>query len=104
MNADKDPNIAPDAEYDYNEFTGKVERVHPGATKPNDDLSSDAQETMHSYTRYSSIAFQMLAAMLLGVGGGLFLDKYLHTSPWLTVVFSLLGVAFAMHIIIKQTR
>jgi F0F1-type ATP synthase assembly protein I len=86
--------------YNYNEFTGEIER-----NTHNEDLilKSAPKRAFDSYAQYSSIGFQMIAAMLLGALGGLQLDKRLHSSPWLTVIGTLIGVALAMYIIIKET-
>lgn len=103
---DKQPNDAPENEnviYDYNEFTGEIERTTVAAAHKNSASKSNSKRAMESYARYSSIGFQMLAAMLLGAFGGLQLDKWLQTSPWLTVLLTLLGVAMAMYIVIKET-
>lgn len=86
--------------YNYNEFTGEIERIKDSDNK---QLKSPPKRTFESYARYSTLGFQMLAAMLIGTFGGLQLDKLLHTKPWLTIIGTLLGVAMAMYIIIKET-
>jgi ATP synthase protein I len=42
--------------------------------------------------RLSSIGIEMGVAVLIGYLMGHFLDKWLGTNPWLTVVFVVLGV------------
>jgi len=55
------------------------------------------------YTRYSSLAMQMLVVIAGGVFGGFKLDKYLHLKfPVFTVSFSVLSVALAIYIAIKD--
>ena len=49
------------------------------------------------YARYSTMAFQMIATIGLGVWGGIKLDEHFHTSPVLTLILSLLGVGGAMY-------
>lgn len=88
------------ADYDYNEFTGEITRKT--SKSDNSDQKSDAQGSMSNYARYSSLGFQMIAAILLGVLGGIWLDKLLHSSPWLTLLGTLLGVALSMYIVIKE--
>ena len=47
-----------------------------------------------NYAKYSSIAFQMLFIILIGVFGGMKLDEYLNWDfPVFTVVFSILSVS-----------
>jgi hypothetical protein len=56
------------------------------------DLSPEKKKkSLVSYTRYSNIAFQMLIIILIGVFGGVELDKWLKLSvPVFTIVLSLL--------------
>ena len=48
------------------------------------------------------MAFQMIAAMLLGTYLGYRLDQLVGTAPFLLIVGLLLGVGLAMYIIIKS--
>ena len=40
---------------------------------------------------YTSLGFILPAAALVGSAAGWLLDRWLHTSPWLTVVLGFLG-------------
>jgi F0F1-type ATP synthase assembly protein I len=56
-----------------------------------------------SYARYSSIGFQMLAIILLGVFGGMKLDQWLELkTPVFTVIFSILFVILAIYYAVKD--
>lgn len=58
---------------------------------------------LYNYARYSGLAFQMIAIILLGVFGGIHLDRYLETSrPWFTALLSVAGVAIAVYYAIKD--
>lgn len=58
---------------------------------------------MQSYQRFIGAAFQMLVTILGGVFLGVYLDGYLHTAtPWFTLVFSLVSIAFALIALIKS--
>ena len=46
-------------------------------------------------TLATQIAFLIIACVFIGVFLGVKLDNWLGTSPWLLLVFSLLGVASA---------
>ncbi|MBI5167703.1 MAG: AtpZ/AtpI family protein [candidate division NC10 bacterium] len=35
----------------------------------------------------------LVAATAIGLAMGYYLDKWLHTSPWLTILFLLFGIA-----------
>ena len=59
---------------------------------------------LNNYLKYSGMGFQMLAAICLGVLGGVYLDdKHPATEefPLFTVVGSLLGVFLALYIPLK---
>ena len=43
--------------------------------------------------QYAGAGFQFTAAVLAGVFGGIWLDKRLGTSPWLTIVLVFAGAA-----------
>ena len=58
---------------------------------------------LYSYAKYSGIAFQMLAIILIGVFGGVKLDEYLNLSfPVFTVILSILSVFFSIYYVIKD--
>lgn len=60
---------------------------------------------MKDYLKYTTLGFEILAAMLVGCGGGYLLDMYLHTSkPWFLIIGALSGCGFAIYLIIKQTQ
>ena len=52
----------------------------------------------------SQIGITMAACVFIGVFGGRFLDGWLGTSPWLLLVFSLLGVAAAFRAIFQLAK
>ncbi|MCD4697982.1 MAG: AtpZ/AtpI family protein [Bacteroidales bacterium] len=58
---------------------------------------------MDSYAKYSSIAFQMLFIILLGVFGGIKLDEWLNLHyPIFTVILSMLSVILAIYYVVKD--
>jgi F0F1-type ATP synthase assembly protein I len=65
--------------------------------------SRKKKEYLDSYARYTSIGFQMLAIILLGVFGGLKLDQWLELkAPVFTVIFSILFVILAIYYVVKD--
>ncbi|MDR2962137.1 MAG: AtpZ/AtpI family protein [Bacteroidales bacterium] len=52
--------------------------------------------------KYSNIAFQMLAIILVGVWGGVKLDAWLGFTSLFTVICSLLGVFSALYVVLKE--
>ncbi len=53
------------------------------------------------YLKYLGLGSQLAATVLVTVFLGLWLDKKLNTSPFLTIVLSLLGVFSALYNFIK---
>lgn len=68
-----------------------------------DRKSPEQDSALHRYAYYSNLGFEMAALIAAGVFGGIKLDKLAGTSPLLTVVFSLAGVALSMYLLIKKT-
>ncbi len=63
----------------------------------------DKKNAFKSYARYSSIAIQMLAIILLGVFGGIQLDKLIEWGiPVFTVSFSFISVILAIYYVTKD--
>ncbi len=59
-------------------------------------------DSLRAYSRYSTIAIQMVVIILATSLGGVQLDKIAGTKPLLTIILSLLGVISAMWLIIKE--
>ena len=58
---------------------------------------------LNSYARYSSIAFQMLAIILLGIWGGVKLDEWVQFQfPVFTLILSFVSVGMAIYVVIKD--
>jgi F0F1-type ATP synthase assembly protein I len=58
---------------------------------------------LSNYARYSGLAFQMVAIILIGVFGGIKLDKWLSLKfPVFTVILSLFGIGIALYTGIKD--
>jgi len=61
------------------------------------------KKSLDSYTRYSSIAFQMLVIILIGVFGGIKLDDWLKLSvPVFTIVLSILAVILSIYTVTRD--
>ncbi len=62
-----------------------------------------SKEKLSNYTKYSGIAFQMTAIILLGVFGGKKLDAWLELKkPVFTAVLSLIAVILAIYYAIRD--
>jgi F0F1-type ATP synthase assembly protein I len=57
----------------------------------------------NKYLKYSSLGFQMLVIIAgLSLLGDYLDERLAFETPWLTLVFSLLGVTASMYLLIKQ--
>lgn len=66
-------------------------------------MNNQKKNSLNSYARYSSIAFQMLAIILIGVFGGYKLDGWLNMSfPVFTLLFSIISVVLAIYSVVKD--
>ncbi|MCP4521517.1 MAG: AtpZ/AtpI family protein [Cytophagales bacterium] len=52
--------------------------------------------------KYSSLTFQMMAAIGLATWLGVYLDEQYQKSPLFTAIFSLLGVIIGIYLGIKE--
>ncbi len=62
----------------------------------NKDEQSKNNETLRALANFSQIGITMAATIFVGVLLGRFLDSLLGTSPWLLLIFSLLGAGAAI--------
>jgi ATP synthase protein I len=55
-------------------------------------MAEDKRQLFKSLGFLSSVGISMVAATLIGLAMGHYLDKWLGTEPWLTLIFLLLGI------------
>ena len=53
----------------------------------------DRKELFRELGKYSALGLEMAISVVLGLAIGYYLDKWLGTSPWLTIVWIALGFA-----------
>jgi F0F1-type ATP synthase assembly protein I len=63
---------------------------------------NNPEEGLTAYSRYSTIAIQMVVIIVITSLGGVKLDKLADTKPLFTIILSLLGVTAAMWLVIKD--
>jgi F0F1-type ATP synthase assembly protein I len=54
------------------------------------------------YMKYAGMGIQMALIIAIFSFSGVKLDTYFNSGPWLTVVFSLSGVALSLYYFIKK--
>lgn len=70
--------------------------------RQNDGRQNDRPEDGINWLKYAGMAIQMAVTILVFVFGGISLDEWLGTAPWLTVVLSLAGVAAGLYVSLKD--
>lgn len=69
----------------------------------NGSKKDKGKKLLDSYAKYTSIAFQMLVIILLGVFGGIKLDEWLKLKfPVFTVTLAILSVMLAIYYSVKD--
>ncbi|MDA3778735.1 MAG: AtpZ/AtpI family protein [Bacteroidales bacterium] len=68
------------------------------------ETKSEIKKETKQYLKYSNLAFQMIAIIMVAVFGGIKLDEVIQKIefPLFTFVFSILGVVFAIYYAIKD--
>ena len=68
-------------------------------------MAEDKGQLIKSLGFLSSVGICMVASCLIGLAMGIYLDKWLDSSPWLTLIFLILGVVSGFRsIFILTTR
>ena len=68
------------------------------------DKKSGGNKALHAFAYVSQIGITMAASVLVGVLFGKYLDGILGTSPWLLLVFSLLGAGAAIKSLFDMSK
>ena len=76
----------------------KMEQHQPNQKKE----KNNPEGGLSAYSRYTTIALQMVVIIVIASLGGVKLDKVAGTKPVFTIILSLLGVTAAMWLIIKD--
>jgi len=70
--------------------------------KPNNN-KKELNQSLKLYSRYSSIAVQMLLIILIGVFGGMKIDQWIAWEfPIFTTTLSVTGVILSIYIVTKD--
>jgi ATP synthase protein I len=65
---------------------------------------SSPQGSKNKWIEYSSVGLMFPASILVGFVIGHFLDKWLKTDPWLTLIFILYGILAGFFNLFSQTH
>ncbi|MFT5336468.1 MAG: ATP synthase protein I [Sphingobacteriales bacterium] len=68
-------------------------------------LQEQNKKDYQSYMKYAGMGFTMIVIILAGSFFGQWLDgKFAFDQPWMTIVFSLLGVGASLYHFISQVN
>jgi F0F1-type ATP synthase assembly protein I len=71
--------------------------------KKNEKPSKKPSSSLNQYARFSGVAIQMGVVIGVSAWGGKKLDdRFNLAKPYLTIVCSLLGVALALYLVIRE--
>lgn len=66
---------------------------------------TDKKSPLKDYVKYTGLGFEILACILLFVGAGYGLDKWLETEkPWFMLGLSVLGCVMAIYLAIRNFK
>jgi len=68
----------------------KPENLGPGRHQPEEPKF---KKVFSQVSRYGTVGLELGFSVAIGVLGGYYLDRWLNTSPWLTIFLLLCGVA-----------
>ena len=68
------------------------------------DKKDQRKEITRALSLFSQIGFNIIACVAVGIVLGRLLDNWLGTSPWLLIVFILLGIAAAFKSIVDIAK
>ncbi len=67
-------------------------------------LGEDRKELFRLVSKFSTVGLEMGFSVVIGLLMGIYLDRYLKTDPWMTIVFLLFGVIAAFRVIIRVAK
>ena len=62
------------------------------------------QSTWKALGELSSLGLAMVLATMIGLAGGYFADRWLRTSPWLTLIGLVFGIAAGFVIFFRSVK
>ena len=55
-------------------------------------MAEDKRQLFRTLSFLSSVGISMVAATFIGLAMGYYLDRWLGTNPWLTLIFLVIGI------------
>ncbi len=67
-------------------------------------VSSKTKKWVDLVSKYGTIGLEMGICVFLGIVFGAYLDKFLDTTPWLTIVFTIFGMVAGFRSLFRLAR
>lgn len=67
-------------------------------------LDEERKELFRLMSKFSTVGLEMGFSVVIGLLMGIYLDRYLKTDPWMTILFLLFGFAAAGRVIIRVAK
>jgi ATP synthase protein I len=67
-------------------------------------MEEEKKKQYKQLARYSSIGLEMGFSVAIGAAMGYFLDKYFNTTPWLMILFLILGIVAAFRSLFRLMK
>ncbi len=74
------------------------------AQKVNTPRSTDALNESHAYGMAMRLVAELISGLIVGLIIGWFLDKWLETKPWLTIIFIFLGLGAGIFNVMRAAK
>jgi len=103
MTDDKPPQPSP-PERDLGEFGNRLRRAQEENSPPQGPPGNGASVNASGLGAAFRIATELVAALIVGGGIGILLDRWLGTRPWLLLVFLVLGMASGILSAVREAK
>lgn len=67
-------------------------------------MGENRKELFRLVSKFSTIGLEMGFSVVIGLLIGIYLDRYFETTPWMTIIFLLFGIAAAFRVIIRAAK
>ena len=67
-------------------------------------MAEDRKEIFKLVSRYGTVGLEMGSSVVIGLLIGIYLDKFLKTPPWMTIIFLVYGIIAAFRVILRVAK
>ncbi len=72
--------------------------------EPGEPEEGNGPSLWRSLGQLSTLGITMVVSLAIGLGIGYWLDRWLGTGPWLTMIFALLGIAAGFVNLVRDVK